>query len=250
VETRRIELQSWLLGEVVLSVLLAASLALLLAFPALRTQYYRPQLLLVLETTMALAGVLVALLAAVRFSVDGLRTDLLLATGFLVGSLSSIAFAIVPVLDGGVLDRADGWAALAGGIAAQGLVAVAPFVGGRSRVRDRALRDAVVAAAIALLATWLLLRAHGSSLPALTSLPGGADAPAGLASALAVQALLDLLAVIGWAAGSRGRETTSPGGSRSASPSSSSRRCTSCSRRHAAPRTSPSGTSCACSPSR
>jgi signal transduction histidine kinase len=198
VETRRIELQSWLLGEVVLSVLLAASLALLLAFPALRTQYDRPQLLLVLETTMALAGVLVALLAAVRFSVDGLRTDLLLATGFLVGSLASITFAIVPVLDGGVLDRADGWTALAGGIAAQGLVAIAPFVGGRSRVRDRALRDAVVAAAIALLATWLLLRAHGGSLPALTSLPGGADAPAGLASALAVQALLDLLAVVGW----------------------------------------------------
>ena len=195
---RRTEVQAWLWGEVVLSGLLAASLALFLAYPSLRTQYERPQLLLVLETTIALAGVLVALLAAVRFSVDGRRTDLLLAAGFLIGSLSTAAFAIVPMLDGAALDGADGWAALMGSIAAQALVAVAPFVGGRSRARDRALRDTLVAAAIALVAAWLLLRAHGSGLPALTSLPGVADAPPGLASALAVQALLDLLAVVGW----------------------------------------------------
>jgi len=73
VEKRRTDLQAWLWGEVVLSGLLAASLALFLAYPALRTQYDRPQLLLVLETTMALAGVLVALLAAIRFSVVGCR---------------------------------------------------------------------------------------------------------------------------------------------------------------------------------
>ena len=141
------------------------SLALFLAYPALRTQYDRPQLLLVLETTMALAGVLVALLAALRFSAVGLRTDLLLAAGFLVGSLSTIAFAIVPVLGGGSLDRADGWAALAGGIAAQGLVAIAPFLSGPSRTRDRALRNTILAAAIALVAAWLLFRAHGGALP-------------------------------------------------------------------------------------
>jgi signal transduction histidine kinase len=194
----RTELQAWLWGEVVLSGLLAASLALLLTFPALRTQYDRPQLLLVLETIMALAGVLVALLAGARFSVVGLRTDLLLAAGFLIWSLSTAAFAIIPALDGGSLDRADGWAALAGGIAGQGLIALAPFVGGRSGARDRALRDAVLAAAVALAAVWVLLRAHGPSLPALTALPGAAGAPPGLASALAVQALLNLLAVVGW----------------------------------------------------
>ena len=193
VRKQRTELQAWLWGEVVLSGLLAASLALLLTYPTLRTQYDRPQLLLVLETTMALAGVLVALLAGVRFSVTGLRTDLLLAAGFLIWSLSTVAFAIIPALDGASLDRADGWAALAGSIAGQGLIAVAPFVGGRSRVRDRALRDTVLAAA----AAWLLLRAHGSALPALTAQPGVA-APPGLDSALAVQAFLNLLAVVGW----------------------------------------------------
>ncbi|HEY5693378.1 MAG TPA: histidine kinase [Gaiellaceae bacterium] len=194
---RRTELQAWLWGEIVLAVLLAGSLALLLSVPALRTQYDRPQLLLVLETIMALAGVLVALLAGARFSVVGLRTDLLLAAGLLIWSLSTAAFGIVPALGSGTLGRADAWAALVGGIAGQGLVALAPFVGGRSRRRDRALGDAVLAAAVALAAVWLLLRAHGAALPALTPLPGAA-APPGLASALAVQALLNLLAVVGW----------------------------------------------------
>jgi signal transduction histidine kinase len=198
VKTRRTELQAWLWGEVVLSGLLGASLALFLAYPQLRTQYDRPLLLLVIETTVTVAGVLVAILAAVRFSVDGLRTDLLLASGFLIGSLSTAAFAIVPVLGGGSLDRADGWAALAGGIAAQGLIAAAPFVTGRSRIRDRALRDALVAAAVGLFGTWLLLRTYGGGLPALTAPDGVGDAPPGLASALAVQALLNLLAVVGW----------------------------------------------------
>src|SRR2546423_11259551 len=128
---QRTELQTWLWGEVLLAGLLAASLALLLTHPTLRAQYDRPELLLVLETTMALAGILVALLAGARFSVTGLRTDLLLAAGFLIWSLSTVAFAIIPALDGGSLDRADAWAALAGGIAGQGLIATAPFVGGR-----------------------------------------------------------------------------------------------------------------------
>jgi signal transduction histidine kinase len=198
VKTRRTELHAWLWGEVALSVLLAASLALLLLVPALRTEYDDAPLLLVLETAMALAGVLVALLAAARFSVEGLRTDLLLATGFLVGSLSGIAFAILPLLDGGSLSRPNDWAAVGGGLAAQGLVGAAPFVGGRSRVRERALREAVVAATIALAVAWFLLRTHSGALPALTSLPGAHDAPPGLASALAVGALLNLLAVVGW----------------------------------------------------
>ncbi|HKD95854.1 MAG TPA: histidine kinase [Gaiellaceae bacterium] len=193
---QRTELQAWLWGEIVLAGLLAASLALLLTYPTLRTQYDRPQLLLVLETTMALAGVLVALLAGVRFSVTGLHTDLLLAAGFLIWSLSTVAFAIIPALGTDSLDRADAWAALAGSIAGQGLIAVAPFVGGRSPLRDRAIRDTVLAAAVALAAAWFLLRAHGGSLPALTASPGTA-AP-GLDSALAVLAFLNLLAVVGW----------------------------------------------------
>jgi signal transduction histidine kinase len=198
VRPQRTKLQAWLWGEILLSGLLGASLALFVSHPVLRTQYDDPALLLVLLTTTSLAGLLVAVLAANRFSVDGLRTDLLLAAGFLVGSLSTAAFAIVPVLGGNSLQPAEAWAATLGGILGTALVAVAPFVRGRSRSRDRALWDAFSAAAIVLLATWVLLRAHGTALPALTRVvPGGAE-PTGLASTLSIQALLDLLAVVGW----------------------------------------------------
>ena len=195
--SQRTKIQAWLWGEILLSGLLGAGLALFLSHPVLRTQYDEPALLLVLETTMALAGLLVAVLAANRFHVDGLRTDLLLATGFLIGSLSTAAFGIIPALGGGSLHAPEAWAASLGGILGTGLVAAAPFVRGRSRTRRRALWDALTAAAIVLLAAWVLLRAHGAQLPALTRVPGDAEPP-GLASTLSIQALLDLLAVVGW----------------------------------------------------
>ena len=194
---QRTKIQAWLWGEILLAGLLGASLTLLLSHAGLRTQYDEPSLLLVLETTTALAGLLVAVLAANRFHVEGLRTDLLLAAGFLVGSLSTAAFAIIPVLGGSSLQPAEGWAASLGGILGTALVAAAPFVGGRSRTRERALWDALVAAAIVLFAAWILLRAHVSQLPALTRGLGDSEPP-GLASVLSIQALLDLLAVVGW----------------------------------------------------
>jgi signal transduction histidine kinase len=183
-------------GEILLAGLLGASLALFVSHPVLRTQYDSPALLLVLETTMALVGLLVAILAANRFAVDGLRTDLLLAAGFLVGSLSLVAFAILPVLGGGSLQPSEAWAAALGGILGTALVAAAPFVGARSRSRDRAIWDTLAASAIGVLAAWVLLRAHNTELPALTKV-GGAEPP-GLASVLSIQALLYLLAVVGW----------------------------------------------------
>jgi signal transduction histidine kinase len=194
---QRTKLQAWLWGEILLAGLLGASLALLLSHPALRTQYDEPALFLVLETTMALAGLLVAVLAANRFQVEGLRTDLLLAAGFLIGSLSTAAFAIIPVLGNGSLHPTEAWAAALGGILGTTLVAAAPFVPGRSRSRERALWDALTAAAIVLVAAWILLRAHAQQIPPLTTVAGDAEPP-GLASVLSIQALLYLLAVVGW----------------------------------------------------
>jgi len=194
---QRTKLQAWLWGEILLAGLLGASLALLLSHPALRTQYDEPALFLVLETTMALAGLLVAVLAANRFHVEGLRTDLLLAAGFLIGSLSTAAFAIIPVLGNGTLHPTEAWAAALGGILGTTLVAAAPFVSGRSRSRDRALWDALTAATIVLVAAWILLRLHAQQIPPLTTVPGDAEPP-GLASVLSIQALLYLLAVVGW----------------------------------------------------
>ncbi|HET6945888.1 MAG TPA: hypothetical protein VFI01_11095, partial [Gaiellaceae bacterium] len=90
----------WLVGEILLAGLLGASLALFVSYPALRTSYDLPELRLVLQTTMALAGVLVAVLAGARYATEGRRVDLLLASGFFVTSLSSAVFAIGPRFGG------------------------------------------------------------------------------------------------------------------------------------------------------
>ena len=194
---RRTDFQAWLWGEILLTGLLGASLALFITNPVLRTQFDLPQAWLVVQTAMALAGLLVAVLAAVRFSVDGRRVDLLLASGFLVSSLAAAVFAIGPLLGGRPLHRPEGWAALLGGIVGGGLVAVAPFLTSRTPRREWAIANAVAAAAIVLLVAWMLLRAARGSLPELS--PGSGETQTfALTAALGLQALIDLVAVIGW----------------------------------------------------
>src|SRR6266496_3576564 len=56
--------QSWLWGEVLLFGLLGALLALFVTYPGLRPSFDLPQVRLVLNTMVALAAVLVAVLAA------------------------------------------------------------------------------------------------------------------------------------------------------------------------------------------
>ena len=198
VRESRTEYQSWLLGEILLAGLLGASLALFLAYPVLQTSWDLPQLRLVLQTTMALAGLLVALLAAVRFSVEGRRLDLLLASGFFVSSLSAFAFSIGPQLGGATIMAPEGWAALLGGMLGQALIAAAPFLRGRTKYRDWAIANAVAAAGIALLVAWSLLRAAGPALPNLVDPLGNNSQPFYLTGTLALQAFIALVAVIGW----------------------------------------------------
>jgi signal transduction histidine kinase len=195
-EIRR-EYQSWLWGEILLAGLLGASLALFLAYPLLQTSWDLPQLRIFLQTTMALAGLLVALLAALRFSVEGRRIDLLLASGFFVMSLSAFAFAIGPQLGGRPIQAAEGWSALLGGMLGQALIAAAPFLRGRTKYRDWAIANAVAAAGIALLVAWSLLRSAGHALPNLD--PADSDSqPFYLTGTLALQAFIALVAVVGW----------------------------------------------------
>ena len=193
----RNEYQAWLLGEILLAGLLGASLALFLAHPSLQTKWDLPQLRLVLQTTMGLAGLLVALLAAVRFSVEGRRIDLLLASGFFVTSLSAFVFAIGPQLGGEKVRAAEGWSALLGGMLGLALIAAAPFLRGRTKYRDWAIANAVFAAGIGLLVAWALLRALGSALPNPTP-DNGDKAPFYLTGTLALQALVCLVGVVGW----------------------------------------------------
>ena len=194
---RRTDFQAWLWGEILLTGLLGASLALFITYPVVRTQFDLPQLRLVLQTGMALAGLLVAVLAAVRFSVEGRRVDLLLASGFFVTSLSAAVFAVGPLLGGRQLQRPEGWAALIGGIIGQGLVAAAPFLTSRTKRREWAIANAVAAAGLVLFVAWTLLRAGGNSLPGLTPDPGETQTFA-LTSTLGLQAFIDLVAVLGW----------------------------------------------------
>ena len=142
---------------------------------------------------MAFAGGIIALLAGIRFAVEGRRLDLFLCTGFLIASLSIVAFAIAPVLDGKPVHRPEAWAGVAGRLLAWTLIAAAPFVPGRSG--PRALANTAVAACVVLILGWLALRSSGSVLPAITP---HSETPGLLTGTLAAQALLNLLAVVGF----------------------------------------------------
>ena len=195
---QRTEQQSWLWGEILLAGLLGASLALFLAYPAIRTRFDLPELRLVLQTAMSGAGLLVAVLAAARYSADGRRVDLLLASGFFVIALSSAAFGIGPRLGGHQLEPAESWSALIGAIAGMTLIAAAPFTRGRSKYRDWSIANAVAAVGIGLFLAWSLLRALGAALPALTEANLAGSGPFYLTATLALQALVTLVALVGW----------------------------------------------------
>ena len=192
------DFQNWLLGEILLAALLGAVLALFLTYPVLQTQWDLPELRLVLQTTMCIAGMIVALLAAVRFSVEGRRLDLLLASGFFVNSLSAGVFAIGPQLGGRLVQPAEGWSALLGGMLGFALIAAAPLVHGRSKYRDWAIANSVAAAGIVLFVAWSLLRSVHGGLPALND-PTAGPKPFYLTGTLALQAFICLVAVVGWA---------------------------------------------------
>src|SRR6266496_1603876 len=131
----RDDFQAWLWGEILLIGLLGAALALFVSRRNLQTTFSVPELGLVLQTMMAFAGGIIALLAGIRYSVEGRRIDLFLCTGFLIASLSIVAFAIVPALDGQPVHRPEAWASVVGRLLAWTLIAVAPFIPGRSGPR-------------------------------------------------------------------------------------------------------------------
>ncbi len=157
--------QSFLRWQVMLVFLLAASLALFLAYPSLRAPYVEPQLRLILSTVFALSAALIAVLCGARFTVDGRRFDLFLGAGFLAIGLSWVA--------SGAGGRTLGWA----------LVAAAPFASGRIRNRTLALWWVV---GVSLVAVPLLeLATHGANHNSMTG-------------ALALQALLQLSSAVAY----------------------------------------------------
>jgi signal transduction histidine kinase len=189
----RDDFQAWLAGEILLIGLLGASLALFVTNRHLQTEVYLPNLRLVLQTIAAFAAGIIAVLAGVRYAVEGRRLDLMLCTGFLVASLSAIAFSIIPALDGNPIQAPEAWAAVVGRTYSWVFIATAPFLVGRSG--PRALANTIVVSLIGLFLIWLGLRSAGASLPALDP---HAETPFALTSFLSTQALLNLLALVGF----------------------------------------------------
>jgi len=189
----RDDFEAWLAGEILLIGLLGASLALFVTNPHLQTGVYLPNLRLVLQTVAAFAAGIIAVLAGVRYAVEGRRLDLLLCTGFLVTSVSTIAFSIVPALNGHPIHRTEAWAALCGRVFAWVFIATAPFVRGRSG--PRALGNVVVIALGILFLGWMGLHSVG---PSLAALDPHSETPLALTSLLSALALLNLLALVGF----------------------------------------------------
>jgi signal transduction histidine kinase len=190
--------QAWLRGEILLVGLLGAALAFFVAYPELHESSAQPELRLVLQTVVMLAAAIVAVLAGLRFSVERRRSDLLLSTGFSVTATATLAFSIGPALGDGSGGRAAAWAGVAGLLLAWALIAAAPFVRGRTSTRERALGHALGAAAFLLLGTWIGARSLGTALPLVV--PDGSDQPPALLTlSFAAQALLNVVALVGFA---------------------------------------------------
>ncbi len=158
-----------------------------------------PEGRLVLDTAVVLAATIVAILAAARFQVEGRLLDLLLAAGFCVAGLGTLAFSVVPLLGGEPQGPVEAWAALGSRLLAAVLIALAPIVPGpRIAVRRRALVAGLAVVVLGLLALWLSLNGVGSSLAPLDPGSGGSR-PFEVTVTLSFLALLALLAALGFA---------------------------------------------------
>jgi signal transduction histidine kinase len=193
----RSQFDAFLWGVVLLFGLLGAALALFVAYPSLRLAYGVAGARLVLQTVVLLGAGIVAVLAGIRFSVEGRRLDLLLSCGFFVGAASTLAFSIAPALGGDPIGPTEAWSGVAGRLLAWTLIAAAPFVSGRVRARQRMLWNAIPALGLVLVLVWSVSRSLGDALPALPS-DGGADAPFLLTLSFGFQALVNLVAVVGF----------------------------------------------------
>ena len=191
--------EAWLVGELLLVALLGSATALFLTNPILRNTYELPEGRLVLDTAVILAATIVAILAGVRFSVEGRMLDLLLAAGFCIAGVGTLAFSVAPVLGGSNQGAPEAWAAIASRVVAATLIALAPLVPARRIVaRKRALWAGIPLLLAALFAIWLPLHGFRARLNGLDSAGNGHRAFE-LTVATSFLALLALVAVVGFA---------------------------------------------------
>jgi signal transduction histidine kinase len=188
--------RSWLVGEVALVGLLASATGLFVISEALQSSYELPETRLVLDTAVAVVAAIVAVLASVRFLVDGRVLDLLVAAGFWSIALGTAVFGLVPVLGGGSLPPSAAWALVGARLLGAALIAVAPWTDGRLQSR----RPALVAVGIGV-AALLASAGLGLSTPHWESKEAGVEIVEGssVIFAATLLALLWLIALIGFA---------------------------------------------------
>ncbi|HEY7691927.1 MAG TPA: histidine kinase [Gaiellaceae bacterium] len=184
---------AWVRDEIVLVGLLGAALILFLASPGDRGPYDLPSLRLFLDTAIMVVSLIVCVLAYVRFSVDRQRFDLYLLCGFFVTAVTTLAFAIAPVLDGDPVGPDEAWARIAGRLIAAALIAAAPFTRGRIPRRMHAVLP-LTALTLVLWGLWTICHDLGG-LPPLD--PEHAR-PHLLTALVALQAVLGLVALVGF----------------------------------------------------
>jgi signal transduction histidine kinase len=171
---------------------------LFVVYPTLRQPYDLTQVRLVLDTVVMLAALVVAVLAAVRVSVEGRWSDVLLCCGFALTSATVLAFSVAPLLNGrGIIERDEGWAGAGGKIAAAALIALAPFIGRRTKRARRALTVGLVTSLVTIAGLWLLCMSIQYRLPPLTA-GFTHQQPLLRTATLAVSALLALAALLGF----------------------------------------------------
>ena len=157
--------RSWLVGELMLVALLASATALFAVRDTFTSAYALPDARLAFDTAIAVVAAIVAVLASVRFVVEGRVLDLLLAAGFLSIALGTAAFGLVPVLGGGSLGPEAAWSLIGSRLLGAALIAVAPYTDRRLGDRREALLCVGAGVGVAL----------GAAALVLGSLPSGSD---------------------------------------------------------------------------
>jgi signal transduction histidine kinase len=142
--------RSWLLGEILLVCLLMSGTALFAASDSLKSAYELHDARLAFDTAVAVVATFVCVLTSVRFLVEGRTLDLLLAAGFWSIALGTVAFGLVPVLDGGTLGASAAWQLVGARLLGAGLIAIAPYANGRMGARRRSLVAVGVGVAVLL----------------------------------------------------------------------------------------------------
>jgi len=183
--------RSWLVGEILLVGLLASGTGLFAVSGPLQSAYELPDTRLALDTAVAVVAGIVAVLASVRFLVDGRILDLLLAAGFWSIALGTTAFGLVPVLGGDPLPPWAGWSLVGARLVGAGLIAAAPWANGRLATR----RPALLAVGLGIAA---VLASAGVGLRTAAWDGAGVEGSSVMRAAVLL-AVLWLVAVIGFA---------------------------------------------------